>query len=363
MKTPFKTMLMIFLCLSFAQAQEAQTVYQNTVSSVFTIVTKDGSGEEMGLGSGFIYGKGNWLVTNYHVIKGATSAIAIPANNQVEYPIAGVLIADAALDVAVLQLKGTFRTQLIGASNMPQVGSKVYALGSPKGLTATFSDGIISAVRTDHLQTTTPISPGSSGGPLLDIWGRVVGMNTKQYAEGQNLNFAVPIATINNVMKNITPNNLLSFTEANEVYNIDEEEKEDEYVSDTEETEENSEAFLLTFGGLQNQHSALLFIKKEAEPVVFVKYKGGMIKESCEFKTEEKDIFRIQCQEPIDMKTGLKSRNYQADTFWVYKQDGIQKVVLTDGTKDRYGKPNVIPVETEKLTEERLLQVANQFLK
>ena len=83
----------------------------------------------------------------------------------------------------------------------PPVGQKVYAIGSPKGLEASLSDGIISGRREitegiSWLQTTTPISPGSSGGPLLDATGQVVGVVIAHRREGQNLNFAVPASEV-----------------------------------------------------------------------------------------------------------------------------------------------------------------------
>ena len=83
----------------------------------------------------------------------------------------------------------------------PPIGAKVYAIGSPKGLEASLSEGIISGRREVaeemwHLQTTTPISPGSSGGPLLDSTGQVVGVTTAGLRGGQNLNFAIPASQV-----------------------------------------------------------------------------------------------------------------------------------------------------------------------
>jgi serine protease Do len=84
----------------------------------------------------------------------------------------------------------------IGTAETLKTGQKVYAIGSPQGLELTISDGIVSGMRSlpqgRVIQTTAPISPGSSGGPLFDAYGRLVGIMTFQHRLGQNLNFAVP---------------------------------------------------------------------------------------------------------------------------------------------------------------------------
>ena len=89
-----------------------------------------------------------------------------------------------------------FFNGLLGSSDAVQVGEAVYAVGNPQGLEGTFSQGILSSIRevgTDKLlQITAPISPGSSGGPVLNSKGEVIGVSVATFKGGQNLNFAIP---------------------------------------------------------------------------------------------------------------------------------------------------------------------------
>jgi Trypsin-like peptidase domain len=131
------------------------------------------------------------------VIKGAYSA-SVTLSNGDTYDSVFVADADARKDLALLQIKAVNLTPVrLGDSDAVQVGQHVVAVGNPKGFTNSVSDGIVSAVRPGDgmrlLQITAPISHGSSGGPLLDDTGTVIGVTEATYAEGQNLNFAVPV--------------------------------------------------------------------------------------------------------------------------------------------------------------------------
>jgi S1-C subfamily serine protease len=115
----------------------------------------------------------------------------------------GFLALDVAADLVILKVAGRSPTYLMLAAlgHEPAVGSRAYAIGNPEGLANTLSEGLVSGRRQGRkvadmvwLQTTAPISHGSSGGPLLDASGRVIGVTTKSLAapDAQNLNFAVP---------------------------------------------------------------------------------------------------------------------------------------------------------------------------
>jgi S1-C subfamily serine protease len=178
-----------------------QDIAQST-AAVLTIIGYDNAGNREAQGSGFILTGEGLGATNYHVLEGAQRAIAECCNGR-KFEIKSVEGADPDKDIVVFQL------QEQGASETPSglpsvaldttgnisVGEKVIAIGSPQGLENTVSDGIISAIRSDksvrYLQITAPISPGSSGGPVLNGDGRVIGIATMQMREGQNLNFAV----------------------------------------------------------------------------------------------------------------------------------------------------------------------------
>jgi S1-C subfamily serine protease len=167
--------------------------------AIVSIVMSDKDGHPIAQGSGFLISKDGQVVTNYHVIKNGSSAV-VKLPDGAFFAVDGVLASDKDRDVAVIKAHGNdFRTLTLGDSDRLQVGEEVVAIGNPLSLESTVSNGIVSAVRTieteggDFLQITAPISPGSSGGPLFNMAGEVVGITTSRMKEGQNLNFAIPI--------------------------------------------------------------------------------------------------------------------------------------------------------------------------
>ena len=156
-------------------------------------------GNPIAQGSGFFVSSAGIVVTNYHVIAiGDSAAVKLP--DGVVFPVDGVLAADKTRDLALIKTHGkTFRTLTVGNSDQVQVGEEVVAIGNPLSLESTVSNGIVSGFRTaknlggKFLQITTPISPGSSGGPLFNMAGEVVGITTMYLEGGENLNFAIPI--------------------------------------------------------------------------------------------------------------------------------------------------------------------------
>ena len=166
------------------------------------ITTPDGEGN----GSGFVVDQEGTLVTNYHVIEDATSATVLFANGM-RGTIDGVWHTDPERDIAILKLNtfGLNLKPLKLTNNIPPKGESVVAFGAPLGLDFTASEGIVSGIRTANdldevgiegrrgtwIQTTTPISPGNSGGPLVNHLGEVVAVNTMTFTIGQNLNFAI----------------------------------------------------------------------------------------------------------------------------------------------------------------------------
>lgn len=155
------------------------------------------------MGSGFVATADGTVVTNLHVLAGSTSAKVHFADGRV-FDVIGVLASDAERDLAVISTTCKDVTPLVVATELPRKGSSVVTFGAPIGLAFTASAGIISAIRTADestkhldlttgtwLQTTAPISPGNSGGPLVNQQGQVVGVNTFYLSKGQNLNFAI----------------------------------------------------------------------------------------------------------------------------------------------------------------------------
>jgi hypothetical protein len=166
---------------------------------VVSIITSDKDGEPVAQGTGFLVSRDGRIVTNYHVIKGASSAI-VKLPDGAFYDVDGVLAFDKARDLAVIRAHGqNFRVVTLGNSDRVQVGEEIVAIGSPLSLESTVSSGIVSGIRTiqeeggKFLQITAPISPGSSGGPLFNMAGEVVGITTLYLKGGENLNFAIPV--------------------------------------------------------------------------------------------------------------------------------------------------------------------------
>jgi len=170
-------------------------------------------GEQEGLGSGFIITSDGYILTNNHVVEGATKITVVLKDGR-EFP-GTVVGTDATSDVAVVKINGTnLPTIAMGDSSVLSVGQKVIAIGNPYGLSQTVTVGYISALErniqvssTETLvgvvQTDAAINPGNSGGPLIDLSGRVVAMNTMIYQNAQGLGFAVSINTARKVYDSI----------------------------------------------------------------------------------------------------------------------------------------------------------------
>jgi S1-C subfamily serine protease len=167
--------------------------------AIVSIIMSDKDGHAIAQGSGFLISNDGMILTNYHVIaEGSSAVVKLP--DRTIYVVDGVLASDKVRDVAVIKAHGNnFRTLALGNSDQLQVGEEVVAIGNPLSLESTVSNGIVSGIRTveeeggKFLQVTTPISAGSSGGPLFNMAGEVVGITTMYLKGGENLNFAIPI--------------------------------------------------------------------------------------------------------------------------------------------------------------------------
>jgi S1-C subfamily serine protease len=171
--------------------------------SVVTIVVYDNTGNCFALGSGFFIGNGK-ILTNAHVVEGAYSAKVRSLLKT--YEDVTIIKRDSDVDLAVLEVNsmGEPIISLADDSNL-RVGQPVIAIGNPLGLERTVSDGLISAIRNSkgkrEIQISAPISHGSSGGPLLNMQGSVIGVTYAGYDEGQNLNLAIGLETIKRFLR------------------------------------------------------------------------------------------------------------------------------------------------------------------
>ena len=180
----------------------ATELYNQSVKYVGEIVTYDRSGAEYALGTGFVITSDGQIVTNYHVLEGAYSA-TITIDN-VQYTIASVLAYDATIDLAVCKINAYGLSTATICKNSVSVGSTVYAIGSSRGMTNTYSQGIITYANrivdgVSHVQHDASITHGNSGGPLINVYGEVIGINTWGISDSQNLNFAVFTGELDNL--------------------------------------------------------------------------------------------------------------------------------------------------------------------
>ena len=189
-------------------SSDIATIFQAATKASVVIVTSDASGKPLSQGSGFLVSKDGKVVTNAHVIQGAASAVA-KFPDGASFEIEGLLGADTSIDIAVLKLRAPgkeFPSLRFADVDQVAIGQHVVAIGSPMSLENTVSDGIVSALRSARdldpklsadlrvFQTTAPVSPGSSGGALLNMQGEVIGITSFGIVTGQNLNFVIPIS-------------------------------------------------------------------------------------------------------------------------------------------------------------------------
>lgn len=150
-----------------------------------------------GVGTGFLVAGDGRIVTNFHVIAGQSQARVKLADGR-ELEALEVMAVDPAHDLAIIRVGEAGLPPLpLGDSSSVRAGDRVIAIGHPLGLGTTISDGLVSAVREVDptltvLQITAPISPGSSGGPLFNDRGEVIGVTVGYLANGQNLNIGMP---------------------------------------------------------------------------------------------------------------------------------------------------------------------------
>jgi uncharacterized protein (DUF2249 family) len=164
-------------------------------SKVVTVRVYDERGDEAGVGSGFLVGPGK-VVTNAHVVAGGAWAEVIGSDQSILGTAPYALALDLDADLAVIPAHAYKGAGLDIIEDRPQVGDTIWVFGAPLGLDGTVSTGVVSAHRDiggrSYIQMTAPISPGSSGGPVVDERGRVVGVVVSYLTGGQNLNLAIP---------------------------------------------------------------------------------------------------------------------------------------------------------------------------
>ena len=188
----------VLLCCTTSNAQTVPQIVKKALDATVSLELQDRSGAILRRGSGFFV-RSNLIATNYHVIEGAAQGTAKLADRYKKYTIEGYTAVDKTNDLALLKVTIHGANPLpLGDSNTVQIGETIYVADHPIGLEGTVSDGIISSRSDRHtkerLQMTAPISPGSSGGPVLNRKGQVIGVSVSGHngLGAQDLNFAIP---------------------------------------------------------------------------------------------------------------------------------------------------------------------------
>jgi S1-C subfamily serine protease len=193
-------LLIQFLLATETRAQSIADIAERVGKSVTMIVTYDATGSVIGQGSGVFINKNGLVLTNAHVLEDAYSAEVICDLGTFDR--ITIVFRDPTRDLALIQLKTNQASPISFASDPNfRPGDRVVAIGNPLGLEKTVSDGLISGIRLTNdgvelIQTTVPISPGSSGGVLLNTSGELIGITSSTLEAGQNINFAISLRTI-----------------------------------------------------------------------------------------------------------------------------------------------------------------------
>lgn len=181
---------------AFAEIRVSEIAKKNT-RSVPSVIVLDENSQPLRLGSAFFIDSNGLIVTNHHVLAGGKKVV-IKTSDGHTGEVVEIINDDPKLDLSVARtsLKNTTPV-LVGNSDNIEVGEEIVTIGNSAGLEGTVSKGIISGIRRSeglsYIQITAPISPGNSGGPVFNLKGEVIGVSTAYIAEGQNLNFAMPI--------------------------------------------------------------------------------------------------------------------------------------------------------------------------
>jgi hypothetical protein len=206
-------LIVVVACVSAAQSasprKDIPAIAKAANGAIVTIVMANNE-KPIAQGTGFLVSADGVILTNYHVIETGNVAI-VKFPDDTAFRVDGVLAADRVHDLAIIKVHGkTFPTLTLGNSDRVQVGEEVVAIGNPLGLELTVSNGILSGIRTVEkeggrfLQVTAPISHGSSGGPLFNMAGEVIGITTLFLKGGENLNFAIPVNDAKRLLRNQT---------------------------------------------------------------------------------------------------------------------------------------------------------------
>lgn len=210
-----------------ASALSLQEVAAQTKPSVVLLTISNAAGAKVSTGTGFFVSADGRVVTNHHVIEGAAKVTATLADGR-RIDALGCLAYDGDKDLAIVKLPGEgYPFLALGESEPLRAGDDVVVIGSPMGLSGSLSAGIVSAIRDAKdrgvdedeqvskeerkpkawgIQITAPISPGSSGSPILTLGGQVVAIAVGRFNGGESLNFGIPVEEAKALLAEAGPN-------------------------------------------------------------------------------------------------------------------------------------------------------------
>ncbi|MFH1275723.1 MAG: trypsin-like peptidase domain-containing protein [Candidatus Woesearchaeota archaeon] len=184
-----------------SQNEDFSSIIENSIPAVVSVRTNLGSG------SGFLISNDGYIVTNYHVIQGASAAAIVTSDG--EQHRVYLIGNNPNADIAVLKIEGDFSYLRFGNSNNINVGEKVIAVGNPGGLDFSVTQGIVSAVNrldadgNNFVQIDVAINPGNSGGPLINLEGKVIGVNTKKIESFEGVGFAISSNQVEDIVNDL----------------------------------------------------------------------------------------------------------------------------------------------------------------
>lgn len=198
-KALFVLSLLLFIS-SIVEAKVPDVVlkHKKAVVTIYVFMGED----HTTTGTGFIVGSDGIIATNYHVIselleKKDTPALFVKLENGALFFTGDIISFNKDNDIALLKVEGKGLPKVkLTSTNKSKQGESIVVIGSPMGLETTVSEGIISGIRKKDLQITAPISAGSSGSPVVNLKGDVIGVVTSSIENGQNLNFAIPVSSV-----------------------------------------------------------------------------------------------------------------------------------------------------------------------
>ena len=192
-----------FSLLKASASSDFSGIIEDSIKSVVTIRT------DVSQGTGFIVTEDGYIVTNAHVLSGASRLYCL--DYQQEKLTTDLIGYNLDYDIALLKINGTFEKIEFGDSDNIQLGEKVIAIGNPLGLQFSVTEGIVSGIHRPglnqepaYIQTDAALNPGNSGGPLINKKGKVIGINNFKLGTGENLGFALESNYIKNVLNAIS---------------------------------------------------------------------------------------------------------------------------------------------------------------